>query len=204
MDDLDLLIFIMENRKSGLSVLAEQQPAVKAYKQIAWHINQVKKTEDQLPGATILSHCMARLAQENNRNMMNKWKFAVLDLERPYCNDRFFTMISVPEKQADKKQEPLSFLFCNTHPNLNILLEVDFNSRRACWLYYDALKETALQHALVLLLQIFVEKEIRTLNICHVASRLNIGLVKTFFKRSNYIIQIEQPVTTIPAPKIQP
>lgn len=204
MQEVDLLNFTMENKKSGLAILAEQMPAVKAYKQVAWNINHIRKTDGPLPGATLLTKCISCLEQDNGRNMMKQWKIDLLELEKPYCTDRFFTMTSAAEKNNDKKQETIHFLVCNTHPNLNIVLEIDINSRRACWLYYDALKETALQHVLLLVLQLFVKNEIRSLNVHHVAIRLNIGHVKTFFKRNNYIIQIEQPPTGAPAPNIHP
>lgn len=202
MQDIDLLNYTMDNKKSGLALLAEQMPAVKAYKQVAWNINQLKKKSAHLPGADIISQCTTCLEQDYGKNFMKKWRIDLLAFEKPYFLDRYFTMSSLPDKHADKKPETLHFLVGSTQPNLNILLEIDLAAHRACWLYYDALKESAFQHAMDAVLKLFLEKKIQHLNLHHVHHRVNVPLIRTFFKKNNYTIELEQPPVVVQMPNI--
>lgn len=193
----------MENKKSGLAALAEQMPAVKAYKQVAWNINQIKKKHGCLPGADIIAQCVATLQDDHVKNFMKKWKIDLLDFEKPYWTDRYFTMTSLPDKSNEKKAEIIHLLIGSTQPNLNILLELDLPAHRACWLYYDALKEAPFRQALASILKLFLDKNIQHLNLQHVAHRLNITMVRSFFKKNNYVIQLEQPAQQVIVPNMQ-
>lgn len=200
---IDLLKYIMDNKKSGLALLAEQMPAVKAYKQVAWNINQIKKKCENLPGCDVISQCTTCLQEDYGKNFMKKWSIQLLPYERPFCHDRYFAMTSIPDKHADKKPEILHFLIGSTQPNLNILLDIDLAAHRACWLYYDALKETAFRHAMDTILQLFLEKKIAHLNLHPVHHRISVPQVRSFFKKQNYTIEIEEPPVVEPMPAIQ-
>lgn len=193
MQDIDLLNDTMDNKKSGLALLAEQMPAVKAYKQVAWNINQLKKKTANQPGADIIAQCITSLEVDYGKNFMKKWRIDLLDYEKPYYLDRYFIMTSIPDKHNDKKPDVLQVLIGSTQPNLNILLELDSTAQRACWLYYDALKETPFQHAMDAVLKLFLDKKILHLNLLHVHHRVNVPLIRSFFRKNNYTIDIELP-----------
>ncbi|WP_276482237.1 hypothetical protein [Paraflavitalea pollutisoli] len=193
----------MDNKKSGLALLAEQIPAIKAYKQVAWNINQLKKKNVSLPGTDIIAQCITSLEVDYGKNFMKKWRIDLLAYEKPYCLDRYFVMSSIPDKHNDKKPEVLQLLVGSTQPNLNILLELDSTAQRACWLYYDALKEAPFQHAMNAILQFFLDKKIQHLNLLHVHQRVNVPLIRSFFRKNNYTIDIEQPAVAVQIPVIQ-
>lgn len=195
----------MENKISGLTLLAERIPIVKAYKQFAWQVNNIKRTEGAISGADILNKCLAVWQQESNKHFLQKWKISLLDFEKAWCPDRYIAIHSLPAPLPENHQHLSSLLIGSTAPNVNIVLEMDTCTHRACWKYYDALDKKMLPQALQVVINLLHEKEIRLLQVQEIAHRINVNHLRGLCKKQNVEVEkiVEAPTIVIPPPAQQ-